>query len=221
MVLNVPCSWVISDLGSKRAFAGRGNDFPHKLCHRGAADRRGRNERHCVGAVPAGAAAGLPGQLPRRPIRQPPPQAYPPQRQLPAADADDDVAPFYDPPVHGGRPVPPGAVRLAPGTEVPPQAIIERAPPPGTQYRPPRTGPPADVQPQVRRLRDTSIVTRFRRRRPISVATSRHRQPSRAASSRPPPPRAPTSPASQPRPRPASSRTRSARRWGSGLAIRT
>src|SRR5258705_6272642 len=57
-----------------------------------------------------------------------PPQAYPaapqpvyPQRALPPMDADEDP-PFYDPPVYG-RPLPPGTVRLAPGTTVPPQAI--------------------------------------------------------------------------------------------------
>jgi lipoprotein-anchoring transpeptidase ErfK/SrfK len=73
----------------------------------------------------------------------PAPQAYPPQRQLPPGDASED-APFYDPPVYG-RPIPPGTVRLAPGAEVPPQAI--EAPPPGPQYG--RVGPlpPADLQP--------------------------------------------------------------------------
>ena len=81
-----------------------------------------------------------------------PPQAYPatpqpvyPQRPLPPMDGDEDAA-FYDPPVYG-RPLPPGTVRLAPGTTVPPEAI--EAPPPAPQYGRLAPVPPADVQPAV------------------------------------------------------------------------
>jgi len=80
----------------------------------------------------------------------PPARAYPPYR--PAAAADDDNAPFYDPPMAQERPLPPAAVGAQPTEALPPPGLptglptnrqgIEEAelPPPGTVLREPPPG---------------------------------------------------------------------------------
>src|SRR6266508_1017086 len=114
MVLNVPCSWAIPVVLEGRASRGGGMIF------------------RTTGAV-ATLLIGLAGSG-----GQALAQYYPPQRQLPPMDADDD-APFYDPPVYG-RPLPPG-------TMVPPEALDP--PPPGPRFGRLRPVPPADIEPYV------------------------------------------------------------------------
>ncbi len=130
MVLNVPCSWAISRIALERRDLGEGEWFSAASCAVAAL---------LIGVAgtsgPTFAQKKLAQYQPLPPQAYPaaPPQAYPatpqpvyPQRPLPPMDGDEDAA-FYDPPVYG-RPLPPGTVRLAPGTTVPPEAI--EAPPP-------------------------------------------------------------------------------------------
>jgi lipoprotein-anchoring transpeptidase ErfK/SrfK len=85
------------------------------------------------------------------PEAYPPPQAYPrPYRPLPPRiAANDDDAPFYDPPMTPGRPLPPAAVGQQDIEPLPPPGLptgrkgVEEAdlpPPPGAVYREPPPG---------------------------------------------------------------------------------
>src|SRR5712692_5925729 len=150
MVLNVPCSWVIPVV-VRACFRGEGELVFRTTCAVAALliGSAGTADQAFAQKVLAQYQPLPPQAYPAPPPQAyppPPPQAYPPQRQLPPVDADND-APFYDPPVYG-RPLPPGTVTLAPGTVVPPQAIID-PPPPDSRYGRLGPVPPADVQPQV------------------------------------------------------------------------
>jgi lipoprotein-anchoring transpeptidase ErfK/SrfK len=89
-------------------------------------------------AGPDGQALAQYAPLP--PQAYPAPQGYPPYRQLPPVDIDDDGSPYdrplYDRPVYG-RPLPPGTV-------VPPESLD---PPPAPRYGRLRPVPPADIEP--------------------------------------------------------------------------